>query len=126
MLGFGEYDDSDQEKWKTFSHDMLEDLTIPPALEEIAPDTFQYCKGVRKVRFLEGREALGMGEEGSGIWNALFKDCGVEEVVLPSTLREVSPDIFRGCKSLKLVRVAKSCPLDIKKYVRKDVVVCCK
>ena len=117
ILGAGKYNGNDQDKWKTFAQDTLEDLTIPPALEEIAPDAFQYCKGVRRVEFLEGRETLGMGEEGSDVWNALFRDCGVEEVVLPSTLRELHPDIFRDCKRLRTVRVARGCAVKVRKFV---------
>ena len=123
MLGVGKYNGNDQDKWKTFAQDTLENLTIPPALEEIAPDAFQYCKRVRRVEFLEGRETLGAGEEGSGIWNALFRNCGVEEVALPSTLREVSPDIFNGCSALKVVWVAKGCSLDVRQFVNDGVEV---
>ena len=43
--------------------------------------------------------------------------------MLPSTLREVPQDIFKDCGSLRVVRVAKGCPLDIEKYVGENVKV---
>lgn len=41
----------------------------------------------------------------------------MEEVVFPSTLREVRSDIFKGCGSLKIVRVAQGCTVNIQKLV---------
>ena len=72
---------------------------------------------------MEGREALGKDEEDIGIWNETFRVCGVEEIILPGTLREMSPDIFKNCNSLKTVRVAKGCSLDIRKFVGENVEV---
>ena len=72
------------------------------------------------MEFLEGRETLG---EDSGVWNKILRDSRVEEIVLPSTLREMSPDVFRDCGSLKTVRVARACPLDVGGFVREGVEV---
>ena len=51
----------------------------------------------------------------------MFRGCGVKEVVLPSTLREMSPDIFRNCTDLKTVWVAEGCKVDVKKFVDNQV-----
>ena len=38
-------------------------------------------------------------------------------MVFPSTLREMSPNIFDGCGRLRTVRVARGCPLRVEKFV---------
>ena len=60
---------------------------------------------------------LGKDREDSDTWNKLFRSCVVEEVVLPSTLREMSLNIFRGCKCLRTVRIARGCPLRVRRFV---------
>ena len=82
----------------------------------IDQDTFKECKGIKTVEFLEGRESLGTDGD-LGIWNALFRDCGVAEVVLPRTLKRVHPAIFKDCGSLLVVRMKIGCAVDIRKLV---------
>ena len=64
---------------------------IPSKLNTIERRAFAGCKHLKKIEFLEGRETFG---EDVGVWNRLFRDCKVEEVALPSTLKEMSPEIF--------------------------------
>ena len=75
------------------------------------------------MEFTEGLEALGGSEDDPGACGWLFKGSGVQEVVLPSTLRQMSQDIFKGCDSLRVVRVARGCPLDVRKFVGSRVKV---
>ena len=44
-------------------------------------------------------------------------------MVLPSTLKEMSPDMLNGCYVLKTVRVARGCPVDVEKFVDSKVKV---
>ena len=44
-------------------------------------------------------------------------------MVLPSTLKEMSPNMFSSCYALKTVRVALGCPVDIEKLVGSKVKV---
>lgn len=104
-----------------FADNTLESITIPFRLTMAEPNVFKRCKHVRRIEFLEGREIFGNDADS---WNELFRDCGVEEVVLPSTLRKMSPEIFKGCDSLKIVWVADGCPIDIRKSVTSNVEVC--
>ena len=55
---------------------------------------------MNRVEFMEGRETFG---EDAGVWNEIFRSCGVEEVMLPNTLQEMSPEIFKGCGALRIV-----------------------
>ena len=103
--------------------DTLESLTIPSTLKVIEPTAFERCKSVKRIKFMEGKEVLGKDEEDAGVWNKVFRDGKVEEIVLPSTLREMSPEIFRDCGSLKIVRVARDCPIDVGKFVSGKVEV---
>lgn len=74
---------------------------------------------MKKVEFMEGSEKF---EEGhAAAWNELFRHCGVEEIVLLSTLKEMPLGIFDNCDALKTVWVAKGCQVDIRKYVKDSV-----
>ena len=42
-------------------------------------------------------------------------------MVLPSTLREMSPDVLRDCEDLKTVWVAKGCRIEVKDFVNRSV-----
>ena len=81
---------------------MLERVRLPSTLKAVEPSAFKDCKSVKRAKFVDGRETFG---EDAGIWNGPFRSCGVEEIVLPSTLREMPPGIFKDCKSLRVVRV---------------------
>ena len=72
-------------------------------------------------RVPEGRTALGTTD--AGAWNTIFRECDVKEVALPSTLREIGPELFVNCGSLRTVRVAKGCEAPAKQLVGKGVKV---
>ena len=99
-----------------FAESALENLSIPSTLRALDPSTFEGCRP-RVVEFLEGWEALGQDAGDAGVWGRLLRDGGVEEVVLPGTLREVGPSIFKGCRSLRVVRVARGCVVKVRKLV---------
>ena len=44
-------------------------------------------------------------------------------MTLPSTLQEMSPEIFMGCDALRTVWVMKGCRVDVRKFVDKKVKV---
>ena len=44
-------------------------------------------------------------------------------MALLSAQWEISPNVFRDCDSLRVVRVAEGCPLDIRKFVGESVEV---
>ena len=96
----------------------MENIAIPSALRVINYDDFEGCGSLKKIEFLEGRQTL---QQDSDIWNKIFRNSKVEEIVLPKTLKEMSPDIFKCCDSLKIVRVAKGCPINVKKFVKSGV-----
>ena len=98
----------------------MESIAIPSTLKVMREYNFEKCRNLKRIEFLEGRRTLG---EDSGVWNEIFRNCGVEEVTLPGTLQEMSPDIFKGCGALGIVRVGKDCPVDVESMVDSNVEV---
>ena len=123
MLGFGEYFGDYMCRGEVFWKCALESVTVPSTLIIAEPKTFGVCTNLKRVEFSDGITALGGSSSSDEHWKALFKESGVEEVVLPSTLREMTPNIFDGCDSLKTVWVAKGCRVKVRKLVGKDVEV---
>ena len=108
---------------KTFCGSRIENIRIPSTLKVVGHDTFRFCESLKRVEFAEGTESLGKDDENSDGWQSCFEFSSIEEVVFPGTLKEVWPDIFKYCKSLKTVRVAKDCPVCVEKLVGSNVEV---
>ena len=101
-----------------FSKTCLADVKFPASLRKIAHTAFSQCAHLRAVEFGEGMEVLRTGEwsEEDISWPGIFTTCQLEEVRLPSTLKQIEPGVFRGCKNLKsislpngLERIGKYC-----------------
>lgn len=69
------------------------------------------------MKLNEGLESI--GGEGEGV----FENSGVEEIYIPSSLREIGDNTFAGCEHLKSVHVADGCKVVLKPYVPFDVKV---
>lgn len=106
---------------RCFMDSALESIAIPAKLSKVDSSAFTGCERLKRVEFLEGRTTFGTVDD--GVWNAIFKECNVEEVTLPSTLLEISPKVFEGCDSLMTVRVARDCPVDVEGLVGSRVKV---
>ena len=106
---------------RCFMDSALEGIAIPATLNDIESSAFLGCEHMKRIEFLEGRTALEATD--AGVWNTIFKECNVEEVVLPSTLREISPKVFGDCDSLRTVRVARDCSVDVEGLVGSRVEV---
>ena len=52
----------------------LESITIPSTLSIIKPNAFGECNGIKKIKFLDGRERLGRDEYDSCVWNKIFQE----------------------------------------------------
>ena len=122
-LGAEEKFDDQTYKGEVFWESALKSIAIPSTLKVIECRAFEGCKNLKKVEFPEGMESLGGPEKSSDTGSCLFKDSRVKEVVLPSTVREISPKVFGGCDSLRTVRVARDCPVDVEGLVGSRVKV---
>ena len=109
------------QKGHVFDSSSLERVTISSTLKTVEPETFIDCKNLWRVEFPEGLVSL--GRDGSDNWNRLLAGSGVEEVTLPSTLREARSNIFEGCDRLRVVWVRQGCTVDVSKLVKSSVEV---
>ena len=107
--------------YRCFKSSALSSFAVPAMLNNVDGLSFAECKNLKRVEFLEGRVALGTVD--AGVWNAIFRECGVEEILLPSTLYEIGPNLFVNCDSLRTIRVAKGCKVQVKQLVGEDVKV---
>ena len=72
---------------------------------------FSGCGGLKRVELNEGLEEL-IAE--------CFASSGLEEVTLPSTLKEIGCEAFKGCR-LRVVYVRRGCAVDVRKSVGASV-----
>ena len=96
-------------------------IVTPPSLLEIEDSAFEMCWALKRVTLNEGIMMLGRGDSLPENFGGIFQDSGVEDVTLPGLLREMSPNTFSGCKSLRAIWVGEGCTVDVRKYVDASV-----
>ena len=75
----------------------LVSITIPGSIKQIPWTCFEGCENLREVKLFEGLESI--------VFQA-FKDCGIEQVTLPSSMIEGLPSqAFMNCTNLKSVKI---------------------
>ena len=75
---------------------------------------FLNCECLKSIEIPSGVRYIG---------KKCFKNSGIEETTLPSTLEEVGDDVFEDCASLSTVWVEEDCTLDVGQYVSRSVEV---
>ena len=97
-----------------FEYSGLEEFTAPPGLREIGGRAFQECARLKRVVLNEGLETLDdCFDSYFDAHYGVFQYCGLEEVTLPSTLREIGAETFCGCDSLRTIYVKSGCQADL-------------
>ena len=91
----------------------VESVALPPRLKKLEPNAFQNCHELKHFDFPDGLETL--GEE-------CFASSGLEEVTLPSTLKEIGCEACKGCR-FRVVYVRMVCAVDVRKSVGASVEV---
>lgn len=83
----------------------VEDIVLPASTRIVGAQAFAACKQLRTVRLNEGLEVLGAEENflGKTYSGSVFQESAVESIAIPSTLRVVGQDNFRGCARLRLI-----------------------
>ena len=75
----------------------LVSITIPGSIKQIPWTCFEGCENLREVKLFEGLESI--------VFQA-FKDCGIEQVTLPSSMMEgLVSEVFMNCANLKSVKI---------------------
>lgn len=94
-----------------FADCAFEEFRAPESLRELYCGAFAGCARLKRVLLNEGLETFGYrgtcddSERLSRDYEGVFWDSGVEELVLPRTLRKVSAAAFSGCDTLEIVWV---------------------
>ena len=63
-------------------------------MRKIRPGAFSQCRRLRTVALNEGLETLDGEIEGLYLWAGIFEESLVEDVRLPSTLRQIGRGAF--------------------------------
>lgn len=111
---------------KCFSCSGLRKFQAPPGLKEIGQDIFSHCKNLKQIVLNEGLEKLVVltGKyEFLRPYDGIFGRSSLEEIVLPSTLKEISGPVFRDCDKLRIAWVEEGCTADFQKSVEDYVTV---
>ena len=106
-----------------FSCSGITGFRAPPGLREIGPDAFANCKYLRRVELNEGLEELVVQKgkqynknRGQVSYDGIFYGSGLEELILPSTLRKINSNALDGCDNLKRIFVKDDCAISTKNY----------
>lgn len=70
------------------------EITLPPHVTAIAPEAFMQNRQITRVVMNEGLTSIG---------EMAFFNSGIQEIVFPSTLQQLAPDLFYYCDRLKRV-----------------------
>ena len=107
--------------WRWFMDSGVESVAIPASVREISANAFRCCRRLREVVFEKRSMLTRIGEsafEGCGslakidlpdglahIGNRCFYKEGLEEVVLPASVRVVEASAFENCAQLRSARL---------------------
>lgn len=83
-----------QEGVLTGAYKGYSEITLPPHVTAIAPEAFIQNRQITRVVMNEGLTSIG---------EMAFFNSGVQEIVFPSTLQQLAPDLFYYCDRLKRV-----------------------
>ena len=109
-----------------FEYSGLEEFTAPPGLREIGGRAFQECARLKRVVLNEGLETLDdCFDSYFDVYYGVFQYCGLEEVTLPSTLREIGAETFCGCDSLRTICVRSGCRADLSRVSKPELAKVC-
>ena len=103
------------DRWGKSIRCSITKICIPDSVRELCDGCFRGCSSLRHVTFgsspsLEriGIEAFGVLEEGRG----KSTPCGIVEISIPNSVRELGDGCFKGCKSLRRVTFGSSSSLE--------------
>ena len=108
---------------RSFSNTGIERITIPKNVDKIPKSAFEECKNLKEVVFEKGNKLRMVGmcafshcvslakislPEGlKEIGIRAFASGGLEEIVFPKSLKEISREAFKDCESLKKAQLNK-------------------
>ena len=69
----------------------LKEVNMPLNMKNIPDQTFYECSALKKINIPHGVESIG---------NNVFGRCGIESIIIPSTVDSVNPDIVIDCPNI--------------------------
>ena len=75
-------------------HEEITSVIIPDSVTDLGEFLFDGCKNLRHIQLPSNLQYL---------WGYTFARCGLEEIVLPDSLKRIPPYCFKECIDLKKV-----------------------
>lgn len=75
-------------------HSEIKSVVIPDTVTDLGEFLFDGCMDLHHLTLPSGLVYL---------WGYTFARCGIEEIILPDTLKRIPPYAFKECKNLKRV-----------------------
>lgn len=75
-------------------HEEITSVIIPETVTDLGEFLFDGCKNLRHIQLPSNLQYL---------WGYTFARCGLEEIVLPDSLKRIPPYCFKECNDLKKV-----------------------
>ena len=98
-----------------FSHCGLTEIITPKTLKTVRAHAFEYCTSLNRVILNEGLEELGNERMDYRADKNIFLSSSIKELMLPSTIKNMSPATFRSCTLPEVIYVAPGFSFDLKK-----------
>ena len=77
----------------------LEELSLPPSVQEIGNEAFAYCGNLKRIHFSKGLKTIG---------DESFRGCvSLNGILLPQTLSTIKHGAFMSCDALEKIRIPK-------------------
>ena len=92
----------------------IKEVSIPDSVRELCDGCFKGCKSLVRVTFGSSPclERIGAKAFGQTFMDYAFMVCGLVEICIPDSVRELGDGCFKGCKSLVRVTFGSSSCLE--------------
>ena len=97
-----------------FERTGVEEVSVPDGVRELCDSCFKGCKSLRRVIFSRSSSLERLGVEAFGdLWERYnWIRCGLVEITIPDSVRELCDGCFKGCSSLRRVTFGPSSSLE--------------
>ena len=93
----------------------VEEVSVPDSVRELCDGCFKGCKSLRRVTFGLSSSLERIGVEAFGALKVCvhwLTTCGLVEISIPDSVRELCDGCFKGCSSLQRVTFGPSSSLE--------------
>ena len=86
-----------------FAGTQIQEFKTPKTVREISQAAFHNCRKLKRIILNEGLEAGGTDEyaKDDSKYFGTFYGSGLEEVILPSTIKRIEYSAFEKCRNLR-------------------------